>query len=279
MKTTLNVLACLAVLAFSALGQSAASGPARRTGFAASATFGPPPPFEVSPVIGAPYSGEEINEIVRTLADGTHVTRALPGVKVYRDSMGRTRTEQPMGPDGLIIIEILDPVAHAKYILDAQHKVAHRQELPAASADVPASRAVALHGTASSIGSTDAGGEGSRLLVRVAGDGTSRPQMTNEKLGTQMIEGVLTEGTRSTITWPVGAQGNDRPITATGETWMSPELHVVILSKGNDPRNGEQTHKVINLSRSEPDSSLFQPPPGYTVVDEKSEFTINWNPQ
>jgi hypothetical protein len=54
---------------------------------------------------------------------------------------------------------------------------------------------------------------------------------------------------------------------------------VVILSHMNDPRSGEQTLKLININRSEPDPSLFQPPPDYTVVDEKADFTIKWGSQ
>ena len=60
---------------------------------------------------------------------------------------------------------------------------------------------------------------------------------------------------------------------------MSPDLKVVILSEMNDPRNGKHTQKLINISRIEPDSSLFQPPPDYTVVEEKGEFTITWGSQ
>jgi hypothetical protein len=47
----------------------------------------------------------------------------------------------------------------------------------------------------------------------------------------------------------------------------------------SDPRSGEQTQKLINISRSEPDASLFQPPPDYTIVDEKADFTIQWGSQ
>jgi hypothetical protein len=104
----------------------------------------------------------------------------------------------------------------------------------------------------------------------------TRPQISDEKLGTQTIEGVLAEGTRHTTTWPVNSQGNDRPISAVSEIWTSPELKVTILSKSNDPRSGENIQKLINISRDEPSASLFQPPPDYTVVDEEADFTIKW---
>jgi len=97
-----------------------------------------------------------------------------------------------------------------------------------------------------------------------------------EDLGTQIIEGIPAEGKRHTTTYPVGFMGNDRPITNTSESWTSPDLKEVILSKSNDPRSGEHTHKLVNISRNEPDPSLFEPPPGYTVKNETGEFTINW---
>ena len=44
----------------------------------------------------------------------------------------------------------------------------------------------------------------------------------------------------------------------------------------NDPRSGENTQKLTNIDRSEPDHSLFLPPADYTVVEEKGDFTIKW---
>jgi hypothetical protein len=39
---------------------------------------------------------------------------------------------------------------------------------------------------------------------------------------------------------------------------MSPELKTVVFSKNSDPRNGDSTTRLTNMSRSEPDPSLFQ---------------------
>jgi hypothetical protein len=97
-----------------------------------------------------------------------------------------------------------------------------------------------------------------------------------ESLGTQTIEGILAEGTRWTTTYSTGAVGNDRPFSATRETWMSPELHMTVLMKNDDPRSGESVTRMTNISRSEPDGSLFQPPPDYRVVDETEAVTITF---
>lgn len=191
----------------------------------------------------------------------------------------------PNVPDAPIIIEITDPAAQCRYTLDTQNKVAHRQELGAARpANITATTVGGGGGGGSTSGIVRASGDfGNLPVTTMATNGQMtdivRPQMTTEKLASQTIEGVLVEGTRQTTTWPVGAQGNDRAITATRETWTSEELKVVILSHMNDPRSGEQTLKLININRSEPDPSLFQPPSDYTVVDEKADFTIKWGSQ
>jgi hypothetical protein len=261
-------------------------------------------PLYRGPVItGAPYSAEKVDEHMQTLADGTHITETFPGTKIYRDSMGRTREERPAfrsamesHPNafkGAIIVEINDPVARVRYIFTADEPVAHRQELPAEgprgiSAQVQTGRVVGS--TATGIAAV-AGGVGeaeppSPPTVRAVAPSApvrrqvpdpNRPQTTTEDLGTQIIEGIQAEGKRHTTTWPAGAIGNDRPISNMHETWRSPELKEDILRKSDDPRSGEFTFKLLNINRSEPDPSLFEVPPGYTVKDETGEFTIEWS--
>ena len=58
---------------------------------------------------------------------------------------------------------------------------------------------------------------------------------------------------------------------------MSRELKISVLSKHSDPRTGEMTFKIPNLSRAEPDASLFQPPPDYQVVEDNGPVTIKFN--
>jgi hypothetical protein len=101
-----------------------------------------------------------------------------------------------------------------------------------------------------------------------------RPVTTSESLGAQTIDGVPVEGRRTTTTYPVGSQGNDRPIVVTSESWNSPELRLMILSKTVDPRSGENITRMENFSTSEPDPGLFQVPPGYRIVEETGPFTI-----
>jgi hypothetical protein len=94
-----------------------------------------------------------------------------------------------------------------------------------------------------------------------------------EQLGTQNFEGVDAEGTRTTTTIPAGAIGNEQPILIVYERWYSKELKMIVYSKHSDPRFGEQTYRLTNINRSEPDPSLFTPPPGFKVVSENTPST------
>jgi hypothetical protein len=92
-------------------------------------------------------------------------------------------------------------------------------------------------------------------------------RITSELLGTEVIEGVAAEVRRTTTTWAVGSVGNDREIVATKETWFSRELGVVMLMKTSDPRSGDTTTKLTDISRVEPNPALFMPPVDYTIKD------------
>ena len=93
------------------------------------------------------------------------------------------------------------------------------------------------------------------------------PNEVTEKLGTQLIEGVSAEGTRTTVTIPAGEIGNERAIEIVSERWYSPELQVVVMTKHSDPRFGETVYKLTNINRVEQPKSLFEVPPGYTVKE------------
>ena len=81
------------------------------------------------------------------------------------------------------------------------------------------------------------------------------------------MEGLVVQGRRTTVTYPAGSMGNDRDITNVSEIWTNQELHLMILQVHSDPRNGETTTKIENLSRTQPDPNLFLPLPDYQVVD------------
>jgi uncharacterized Zn-binding protein involved in type VI secretion len=99
--------------------------------------------------------------------------------------------------------------------------------------------------------------------------GNADGRRKTESLGKQMIEGIEVELTRTTLTIPAGDIGNTLPIEVVDETWYSPELQIIVMTRHRDPRSGETTYKLTNLSRSEPDRSLFEVPADYTVRENK----------
>jgi len=229
-------------------------------------------------VTGAPYSADQVSEHTQTLADGTHIAQPNNGKQhMARDSQGRVRIERPImggGPDGQmpLLVEISDPVAGVAYILDDQNKVAHRVTMEARARTAPP-RAGGVGVGIGGGGATAVGTTGITATTSVVHP--NQPDRSTEHLGTQTIEGVIADGTRTTLTWPVGSRGNDRPFTDTNEMWNSKELKLLVLSKNSSPLSGDFVTKVINISRAEPDASLFQPPPDYTVVDDKDTVTLN----
>jgi TonB family protein len=98
----------------------------------------------------------------------------------------------------------------------------------------------------------------------------TRYTTNTEQLSKQMIEGIECDGERAVTTIPTGAIGNERPIETVKETWYSPELRMMILSKRSDPRFGESTYRVTNISLAEPEAALFQVPSDYTIIDSGS---------
>jgi hypothetical protein len=88
-----------------------------------------------------------------------------------------------------------------------------------------------------------------------------------ESLGKQTIEGVEAEGTRYITTIAAGEIGNEQPISVISESWYSPELQTVVMSKHSDPRVGENTYRLTNVNRAEPAHSLFELPADYTVKE------------
>ena len=65
--------------------------------------------------------------------------------------------------------------------------------------------------------------------------------------------------------------GNDREIANVTEIWSNTELGLMILQDRSDPRAGETVTKLENISRTQPDPTLFQPPADYKILDVAAE--------
>ncbi|MFT3742882.1 MAG: hypothetical protein QM785_01185 [Pyrinomonadaceae bacterium] len=255
-----------------------------------------------------PLSAEEVNESVQTLADGNRIVRNSTTKfyrnsegRIRRE--GNTSTGGLFGttfsysPGTLIV----NPVQGQKYQLESELKTARVIEMPqagqkplaitgkltTAETEVVEARkakellAQKLNGELKTIVSVDplvkvntvAGiattlGSGQIEPLMLAKAGAPKYETRNEELGQRDFEGVMADGTRRTTIIPAGAIGNERPIEIVYERWYSKEIGMVVYSKNTDPRSGEQTYKLTNIVRSEPDPSLFAVPTEYKKVSE-----------
>lgn len=198
----------------------------------------------VLPVPGKPFSGRSTTEWTRTLEDGSTVTTHLFAM-VVRDSEGRIYRERhqfvPTGGDRLspmTAIRIFDPITHTRTDCEM---ATHQCEVTSYHAKVKF--------TPQPVGPFD---DGKRFLSR-------------ETLGNDVLDGTDVTHTRETVTIQAGAIGNSQQLSITREFWYSPDLEINLAIVRKDPREGVQNIRVSELSRSEPDGSLFKIPPGFHV--------------
>jgi hypothetical protein len=256
-------------------------------------------------VKGAPYSATAITEHIQTLHDGNQIIRKNES-KLYRDSEGRTRNEQSLetigkwnsGDEAKQLISIADPVAKTRYSLDPSAQMAYRDD----AVRISFLKRPAIKGSATRItkisgakphdveivvekdiqtGKLRVKGKpivGKEILQKpkrytvVTKDGVppqGKEGWKTEALGKEVIEGVEVDHTRNTFTIPAGEIGNVQPIEIVDESWYSPELQIMIMTRHRDPREGETTYRLTNISRSEPDRSLFEVPADYTIQNRK----------
>jgi hypothetical protein len=229
-------------------------------------------------VTNAPFYAEAVNEFTQVLADGNRIERRYT-TSLWRDSRGRTRREQQIALVGPLavtgepprMVTITDPVAGTSYTLDENRRTAARVGVSLSVAQTTtisrgsaggsnqAEDVFVLHANAVPITEQVVGGP----LFTTAATGQN---VRTESLGTQRIEGIAAEGTRTTMTIPAGAVGNVAPIEVVSERWFSKELQTAILVTRRDPRSGDTTYRLTNIVREEPPAHLFTVPGDYTIA-------------
>ncbi len=211
-------------------------------------------------VKGSPYSAQVVTEFTQTLADGNRIHRTTSG-SFARDSEGRTRREQTIGAIGALAtsdkaaksVFIQDPVSGTDYMLEPNSRVARAMH--------SAKRFRVEGPMAQNLAQEKA--------RRAKQEAQNKTDVQTEDLGSQVMESVTVQGKRITRTIPAGQIGNERPLQVVTESWYSPDLQAVVMSKTTDPRSGESVYKLTGVSRAEPDHSLFEVPPDYTVTEPK----------
>jgi hypothetical protein len=205
-------------------------------------------------VTGSPYAAQAVTQFTQTLANGDHIQRTTTA-SVARDSQGRTRMDRSIASVGALAaaggerraIVIHDPVAGMSYALDPASHTAHSMQIRTPSGATP----------------------GDHPNARPA---RSQAALKTEDLGTQTIQSVSAQGKRVTRVIPAGQEGNEKEIDIVTETWYSPDLQVVVMSKTSDPRFGDSVYQLNSISRAEPDAALFTVPSDYTVEQGRGHF-------
>jgi hypothetical protein len=208
-------------------------------------------------VKGAPFSATATSETTSTLQDGSVIHRTSQ-VSMYRDSQGRSRHEAtftgfgPLTASGTPkkMVMISDPVAGVHIMLDDEQKVAHQSALH-------------VHGGNSANAQSAPAFEG-KMQERMQKE-EAAGLLKTESLGTQTINGILAEGTRTTHIIPAGQIGNEKALQVVSERWYSADLQIVLKSTRTDPRTGTTTYTISSIQRTEPAAALFAVPAGYSV--------------
>ncbi len=208
-------------------------------------------PLYFPPKPNAPFTAVARTTVVRTLPDGSTVT-SQNARHIARDAEGRIYEERvtfvPVPDDGsrkmrVHAVDYSDPVNHTSYRCDTFSKVCQLREYR---------------------------GEFVENVERPAGlQPDKRTWLTRENLGTDTFAGLEVQHSRETLTLASETVGNTRTILRTVEYWYSPELGVNVQVKRHDPRDGDQTLWLTDLSLGAPDPETFKVPEDFSVVDHR----------
>jgi len=202
----------------------------------------------VTPIPNVPFSG--IIDVQRSFVrpDGT-VVNVKTIRQIARDSRGRIHNEgRELVPVSskkapkIGRIHLYDPQTRISTVIDPRHKTFWATLVNHPPSTVPPGL----------------------LAASPVGDMLPANEFTKqEDLGMSDMEGVSVHGVRQTQTVPADAAGTVEDVVVTDEYWYSEELRINMQIKHSDPRVGAVTMTVTQVSRTEPDPSLFEIPDGY----------------
>lgn len=206
-------------------------------------------PIFIPSMPDAPFTATVNTEWVRHLPDGSNITLKNHRT-IARDSKGRIFQERAyfVPDDGkhestITQIEISDPGAREIYVCKLAERVCRLEQF------FPSSFANSLGAVAAQADSA-AGGV--------------------ENLGTQIISGLETVGSRETHVIQAASYGNESPLLERKEFWYSVKLGINLVTKREDARFGsQQNFEVTNIALGEPDAKLFELPADYKILDTR----------
>jgi hypothetical protein len=108
--------------------------------------------------------------------------------------------------------------------------------------------------------------------------------IAREDLGADSFDNVEVQHSRDTTTMSAGDVGNSKTIVRSVEYWYAPSLGINLQVKRHDPRDGDQTLWLSDLSPTAPAPETFQPPQGYRMIDLRGTGAVpgpvnnRWSP-
>ncbi len=209
--------------------------------------------IHIPPIPNAPFSLMLATDWTRALLQGGTVT-VVNKRPIARDSKGRIYEERwllsPKGsnvPSRMSYIQIYDPTAETFLECGVREKVCelHDWKKVTSVPDPP---------------------------IRTESGRTpdGRGFRTREDLGQSTVAGQPVHAYRDTIVIDAGALGNTKPMTYVRDLGYSEQLRVNLRSVLQTPSVGEQRFTVTEITTTEPDPRLFEPPAGYPIVDKRT---------
>ena len=208
----------------------------------------------IPPIPNAPFTARLSTEWARPTPDGGTIT-LVNEREIARDNEGRVYEQRwslvPKNGNvksSLTWVQVADPNEHTLYNCNAIKLVCDLLAYNPASDLAAAAPRTVVQGPLRN------------------GHGT----IESENLGTKIVDGLETVGTRQTITLSPGAIGNDRTVVKMTESWRAEQLAVNLISVRSDPISGKQTFTVTELDTNPPDPQLFEPPEGFKIADQRA---------
>jgi hypothetical protein len=180
------------------------------------------------------YTYDVVTDTSTALAGGNAIKSQTKESHAF-DNTGRSRTVWTQA--GVERIAIVDPATQTAYLVCPERKEILRMKNPAPT--VPP--ATQTPDPASSV--------------------------TGASLGEKDFGGIKALGSKTEIIIPAGAQGNDKPLVHTTETWFSTELGLLMYLNMSMPEFGDMITRVDNLKFGDVPASTFALPEGYAMRD------------
>jgi hypothetical protein len=212
----------------------------------------------IDSVAGFPITATIDAENIRTDAHGKSVILRFRS-KIYRDSKGRIRLESDNAPLGeppkpaWDMIDIYDPTARTDLILKPSTKTGIKYLL-----STPGEKLEQVCGLDNNIDP--------KALAKI-----SFPQVTQRDLAHDIVDGMVVRHGRESAKVPPNYSGNNTGYKMVTDYWFSQELQAFVLVKRTGPGNSKHTIRLSDISRDEPDPSLFAVPTDYQVSQISEE--------